>query len=181
MVVGIARIAPGPFLQLGPGARSFKKTGDRRIVATALAAPKMAAPRGMRLALVHLVAPQPCVGVRSSWCPKASVHIHDSPTGEAVGQIFQSLLLFGDLIVHVAPIDHAFVKVVPFGLRRSFRETCCRITGHPRRIRFGGQSSTFLGDLGGNSSRSDRHAPNCDANQPNKRTSKFHAGKHRIP
>jgi hypothetical protein len=55
MVVGIARIAPGPFLQLGPGARSFKKTGDRRIVATALAAPKMAAPRGMRLALVHLV------------------------------------------------------------------------------------------------------------------------------
>jgi hypothetical protein len=25
MVVGIARIAPGPFLQLGSGARSFKK------------------------------------------------------------------------------------------------------------------------------------------------------------
>jgi hypothetical protein len=37
MVVSIARIAPGPFLQLGSGARSFKKTGDRRIVATALA------------------------------------------------------------------------------------------------------------------------------------------------
>jgi hypothetical protein len=52
MVVGIARIAPGPFLQLGSGARSFKKTGDRRIVATALAAPKVAAPGGMRLALV---------------------------------------------------------------------------------------------------------------------------------
>jgi hypothetical protein len=34
MVVSIARIAPGPFLQLGSGARSFKKTGDRRIVAT---------------------------------------------------------------------------------------------------------------------------------------------------
>jgi hypothetical protein len=55
MVVGIAHIAPGPFLQLGSGARSFKKTGDRRIVATALAAPMMAAPGGMRLALVHLV------------------------------------------------------------------------------------------------------------------------------
>jgi hypothetical protein len=180
--VGIARIAPGPFLQLGPGARSFKKnrrppyrrhcTGGAKDGSTSRnAAGPGASGR----------APQPCVGVRSSWCPKASVHIHDSPTGEAVGQIFQSLLLFGDLIVHVAPIDHAFVKVVPFGLRRSFRETCCRITGHPRRIRFGGQSSTFLGDLGGNSSRSDRHAPNCDANQPNKRTSKFHAGKHRIP
>jgi hypothetical protein len=26
MVVGIARIAPGPFLQLGPGASSLKKT-----------------------------------------------------------------------------------------------------------------------------------------------------------
>jgi hypothetical protein len=38
MVVGIARIAPGPFLQLGSEARSYKKTGDRRIVATALAA-----------------------------------------------------------------------------------------------------------------------------------------------
>jgi hypothetical protein len=34
MVVSIARIAPGPFLQLGSGARSFKKTGDRRIVAS---------------------------------------------------------------------------------------------------------------------------------------------------
>jgi hypothetical protein len=31
MVVGIARIAPGPFLQLGPGASSLKKSGDRRI------------------------------------------------------------------------------------------------------------------------------------------------------
>ena len=30
MVVGIARIAPGPFLQLGPGASSLKKPGDRR-------------------------------------------------------------------------------------------------------------------------------------------------------
>jgi hypothetical protein len=28
MVVGIARIAPGPFLQLGPGASSLKKPGD---------------------------------------------------------------------------------------------------------------------------------------------------------
>ena len=29
MVVGIARIAPDPFLQLGPGASSLKKPGDR--------------------------------------------------------------------------------------------------------------------------------------------------------
>jgi hypothetical protein len=28
--------------------------------------------------------PQPCVGMRSSSCPKASVHIHDAPTGDAL-------------------------------------------------------------------------------------------------
>jgi hypothetical protein len=55
------------------------------------------------------------------------------------------------VIVHVAPIGHAFVKVVSLGLHRSFCETCCRITGHPRRIRFGGQSSALSGDLCGNS------------------------------
>ena len=49
-----------------------------------------------------------------------------------------SFRLLGDVIVHFAPTGHAFVKVVPFGLRRSFCETCCRITGHPRRIRFVG-------------------------------------------
>ena len=38
--------------------------------------------------------------------------------------------------VDVALIGHAFVIVVPCGLRRSFCQTCCRITGHPRRIRF---------------------------------------------
>jgi hypothetical protein len=26
----------------------------------------------------------PCVGLRSSWCPNASVHIHDIPTGAAL-------------------------------------------------------------------------------------------------
>jgi RNase P subunit RPR2 len=46
-------------------------------------------------------------------------------------------------------IGHAFVIVVPCGLRRSFCQTCCRITGHPRRIRFRGQSNTLLGNLGG--------------------------------
>jgi hypothetical protein len=50
---------------------------------------------------------------------------------------------------NVALIGHAFVIVVPCGLRRSFCQTCCRITGHPRRIRFRGQSNTFLGNLGG--------------------------------
>jgi hypothetical protein len=45
MVVGTARIAPGPFLQLGTGGKLSKKPSDRRIasiVATALA-PKIAA------------------------------------------------------------------------------------------------------------------------------------------
>jgi hypothetical protein len=46
---------PVPSSNWDRGPRSFKKTGDRRIVATALAAPKMAAPGGMRLALVNLV------------------------------------------------------------------------------------------------------------------------------
>jgi len=50
----------------------------------------------------------------------------------------QSLRLLGDGIVYVAASGDAFIKVVPFGLRRSFCETCCRITGHPRRIRFVG-------------------------------------------
>jgi hypothetical protein len=46
---------PVPSSNWDRGPALLKKTGDRRIVATALAAPKMAAPRGMRLALVHLV------------------------------------------------------------------------------------------------------------------------------
>src|SRR5262249_51211826 len=50
--------------------------------------------------------------------------------------------MLGGVIVHVAPIGHAFVKVVSFGLRRSFCETCGRITGHLRRIRFGGFLAT---------------------------------------
>jgi hypothetical protein len=54
MVVGIARIAPGPSSNWDRGPALLKKLATRRIVATALAAPKMAAP-GMRLALVHLV------------------------------------------------------------------------------------------------------------------------------
>ena len=37
-----------------------------------------------------------------------------------------------------------------------------------------------VGDLGGNSGRAVHHAPNCDANQTNKRTSKFQVGKHRM-
>ena len=37
--------------------------------------------------------------------------------------------MLGGVIVHVAPIGHAFVKVVSFGLHRSFCETCGRITG----------------------------------------------------
>ena len=40
MVVGIARIAPGPFLQLGPGASFLKKPGDRRIASTVLTSAK---------------------------------------------------------------------------------------------------------------------------------------------
>src|SRR5262245_36194839 len=40
-----------------------------------------------------------------------------------------SFRLLGDVIVHFAPTGHAFVKVVPFGLRRSFCETCCGLPG----------------------------------------------------
>src|SRR5262249_8449181 len=42
--------------------------------------------------------------------------------------------MLGGVIVHVAPIGHAFVKVVSFGLHRSFCETCGRITGHLRAL-----------------------------------------------
>jgi hypothetical protein len=38
--------------------------------------------------------------------------------------------MLGGVIVHVAPIGHAFIKVVSFDLHRSFCETCGRITGH---------------------------------------------------
>jgi hypothetical protein len=44
-----------PYRPPVPSSNWDRGTGDRRIVATALVAPKMAAPGGMRLALVHLV------------------------------------------------------------------------------------------------------------------------------
>src|SRR5262249_54031088 len=61
-----------------------------------------------------------------------------------------SLRLLGGVIIHVAPIGHAFVEVVPFGPPCSFCATCCWITRHPRRKRLGGESLTLLCELGGN-------------------------------
>jgi hypothetical protein len=49
MVVGIARIAPGPFLQLGPGASSLKKPGDSCLIPAPDKRPPHAAPVGTLL------------------------------------------------------------------------------------------------------------------------------------
>src|SRR5215471_4252499 len=64
-------------------------------------------------------------------------------TGQPVSDRRQRRML-GGVIVHVAPIGHAFVKVVSFGLHRSFCETCGRITGHLRRIRLAVRAAHFL-------------------------------------
>ena len=88
----------------------------------------------------------------------------------------RSLRLLGGTVIHVPPIGHTFVEVVPLGPPCSFCATCSWITGHPRWKRPGGESLTLLGKLGGNSRRVARHAPNCDANQCNKHTRNFQAG-----
>src|SRR5437016_7524160 len=52
--------------------------------------------------------------------------------------------MLGGVIVHVAPTGHAFLKVVSFGLHRSFCETCGRITGHLRGYAFAVRAAHFL-------------------------------------
>jgi hypothetical protein len=55
------------------------------------------------------VASWPCVGVRSSCCPKASVHIHGVPTGAAFA--------LKDAADHDAVREHVVIVVVPFAGR----------------------------------------------------------------